>query len=427
MKYAFCYATLLDGSENMEPKPGMTVLVEDDRIVKIQPSSEIIPEDYELINLAGRYLMPGLVNMHVHIPATGKPAKKQLDAKKAVRTLTRNKLTRKVIEVMYRQYVKPELFSGVTTIRTVGGVEEYDAWLRDQVNAGKAVGPRILASNMAVSVPGGHMAGSLAYEASSEEDAVKYVDKIAAGNADLIKLMITGGVLDAEVKGEPGVLKMKPEIIKAACDEAKRLGYYVSAHVESTEGLKAALENGVTSIEHGAAVTPEIIDLFKEKNAFLITTISPSLPFALFDQNLIGATEVQQYNGKIVMDGIIECAKACLENGIPVGLGTDTGCPYTTHYNMWRELVYFTKYCGVSNSFALHTATAGNAKLAGILSETGTIEEGKCADLVVTDRNPLEDLTALRDVRMVMARGKLFKDPKVRKYEDAEKELDKYL
>lgn len=427
MKYAFCYATILDGSENMEPRPNMSVLVDGETIVKIQPSSEIIPEEYELVNLAGRYLMPGLINMHVHIPATGKPTKKPLDAKKAVRTLTRNRLTRKVIEVMYRQYIKPELFSGVTTVRTVGGVENYDSWLRDEISEGRTPGPRILASNMAVSVPGGHMAGSLAYEAANAEDAVRFVDRIAAGNADLIKLMVTGGVLDAEVKGEPGVLKMAPEIIRAACDEAHRFGYYVSAHVESTEGLKAALENGVTSIEHGAAVTPEIIELFREKNAFLVTTISPSLSYALFDPAVSGADEIQQYNGKIVMDGIISCARACLENGIPVGLGTDTGCPYVTHYDMWRELVWFTKYCGVSSRFALHTATAGNAKLAGILDQTGTVEEGKCADLIVTDRDPLQDLTALRNVRMVMARGRLYRDPKVKKFPEAERELDKYL
>ena len=202
---------------------------------------------------------------------------------------------------------------------------------------------------MAVSVPGGHMAGSLAYEADSVESAVEYVRKVAATKPDIIKLMITGGVLDATKRGEPGVLKMPPEYIKAACDEAHKLGLKVAAHVESTEGVRAALENGVDTIEHGAKPDEEIINLFKTKKAALITTISPALPYALFDRSVSRATEEQQYNGKIVFDGIVECSKKCLNEGIPVGLGTDTGCPYITHYDMWRELYYFHKYCGVTN------------------------------------------------------------------------------
>ena len=126
-----------------------------------------------------------------------------------------------------------------------------------------------------------------------------------------------------------------------------------------------------------------------------------------------------------MLEGIIECAKACLAAGIPVGLGTDTGCPYITHYDMWREVRYFHTFCGVSNAFALHTATLGNAKIAGIDGITGSLTPGKSADLIVTAGNPLEDLEALRHVSVVTMRGKLFRDPKVRKMPDCERELDK--
>ena len=139
------------------------------------------------------------------------------------------------------------------------------------------------------------------------------------------------------------------------------------------------------------------------------------------------ASEMEQYNGTVVFDGIQECAKACLANGIPVGLGTDTGCPYITHYDMWRELYYFHKYCGVSNAFALYTATRRNAGLVGLEGVTGSVESGRCADLIVTRENPLEDLRALRNVDMVMARGRLISAPKVRKMPEVEQELDKFL
>ena len=183
----------------------------------------------------------------------------------------------------------------------------------------------------------------------------------------------------------------------------------------------------MTAAEHGAQPDEEMMGLFRDRKACHIATISPTLPFALFDRTVTGATETEQYNGKIVMDGIIACAKACLEQGIPVGLGTDTGCPYITHYDMWREVYYFHKFCGVSNAFALHTATLKNAQLVGLGEETGSVAPGKCADLIVTGQNPLEDLKALRHVEMVMARGQLIRQPKVKKMEKAEQQLDKFL
>ena len=327
----------------------------------------------------------------------------------------RNALLRAVTFQVCAGYAKTELLSGVTTLRSVGGIQAVDSCLRDKILSGKAVGPHILAGNMAVSVPGGHMAGSLAYEAASPEGAAALVRKIAEDKPDLIKLMIPGGVLDAKCKGEPGELKMSPELVKAACDQAHALGLPVAAHVESPQGVRVALEGGVDTIEHGAAPDEEILHLFKERKACHIATISPALPYAIFDRSVTGASETEQYNGRIVMDGIIACAKACLERGIPVGLGTDTGCPYITHYDMWREVYYFHKFCGVTNAFALHTATLGNARLVGLGAETGSIEPGKCADLIVTRANPLENLKALRHIDLVMGRGNLIRAPKVKK------------
>ena len=425
-KIAFINGIILTGEKDMEPLKGHTLFTEGDRIKEIK-KDPVSTKGYEVIDLKGSYLMPGLINLHVHIPATGKPKKKQTDAKKLVRILMSNALLRKVAYNMCVSYVKPELLSGVTTIRSVGGVSNYDTRLRDEIAAGKRIGPRILAADMAVSVPGGHMAGSLAYEATSAKEAAAYVRKIAESKPDLIKLMITGGVLDAEKRGEPGELKMPAEYVKAACEQAHALGLKVAAHVESPEGVRVALENGVDTIEHGAKPDEEILRLFKERKAALVTTISPALPFALFDRELIGATEVQQYNGKIVFDGVIECARKCLEQGIPVGLGTDTGCPYITHYDMWREVYYFQKYCDVSNSFALYSATLGNAKIINMDKEIGSLEAGKIADLIVTDKDPLEDLKALRNVKMVIARGKMVDISGLKKYPDCERELDKYL
>lgn len=426
MKTAYINGIILNGHEDMVPTPGLVVLVDKETIAGIVPAGEV-PTEYTVVDLRGGYLMPGLINLHVHIPGSGKPAKKQADTKKLVKLITSTGLTRKIGMNMCASFAQTELMSGVTTIRSVGGIQNFDSRLRDQIDAGKAIGPRILAGNMAISVPGGHMAGSLAYEATSPEEAAAFVRKIAQDKPDLIKLMITGGVLDAEKKGEPGVLRMAPELVKAACNEAHRLGLPVAAHVESPQGVQVALENGVDTIEHGAKPTEEILRLFKERNSALVTTLSPAIPYALFDPAVSHCDEMGRYNGKIVFEGIVDCAKACLEAGIPVGLGTDTGCPFVTHYDMWRELHYFCKFCDVTPTFALSTATKGNAEIAGLGDTLGTIEAGKCADMIVTCGNPLEKLDALRQLDMVITRGRRFDVPKVKKMEQVERELDQFL
>ena len=424
-RYALMNGVVLDGTRNMTPQAGKTVCVEGSRIAAVTDGPA--PAGYEPVDLAGRYVLPGLINMHVHLPASGKPKKKPSDPKKLVKLITSNGLIRRVGVRLCEGYARTELLSGVTTIRTVGGVADFDTIIRDRAAAGEILSPRVVASNMAVSVPGGHMAGSLAYEARTPEEAAAYVERIAAEKPDLIKLMITGGVMDAEVVGEPGVLRMQPPLVKAACGRAHALGMKVAAHVESPEGIRVALENGVDSIEHGAMPDADILRLFRERGAFHISTISPAVPYALFDRSVSHATYEQQENGKVVLEGVIAMARACLENDIPVGLGTDTGCPYITHYDMWRELCYFVKYCGVTPAFALYSATLLNAELAGISGITGSVEAGKAADLIVCDRDPLADLTALRSLHMVIKDGLRIQQPTVKKMPEVERELDKFL
>lgn len=426
MKYAYINGKILSGDKDMQVKQGFVIVTEGEKITDIVKEVPKSP-DMKVVDLEGRYIMPGLINMHVHLAGNGKPQKKQRDNEKLVKTLMGTALSRAVAYKVVSDFARTELLSGVTTIRTVGGLGDFDTRLRDEIAAGKRVGPRILAANEGISVPGGHMAGSVAVAAHSIDEALKQLEHAGNEKVDLVKLMITGGVLDAKEKGVPGELKMKPEMVKAVCDRAHAAGYKVAAHVESPEGVKVALANGVDSIEHGAKPDDEMIRLFKEKNAFLCTTISPAVPYALFDRSLTNATEVEQYNGNIVFDGIVECAKAALANDIPVVLGNDVGCPWITQYDFWRELCYFHKYTGVSNAFALYTATKRSAELAGIGDITGSIEKGKCADMIVTKDNPLDRLEALRHVDMVIARGRVIYSPKIKVNSLVERELDKFL
>ena len=426
MKYAYRNAHLLDGTRDMLPRDGLAVLTDGETIAGIVPE-EAVPEGFEPVDLGGKYLMPGLINLHVHLAGNGKPQKKQRDNEKLVRRLMGTGLSRAVAYHVVADFARLEVMSGVTTIRTVGGLGDFDTRLRDEIAAGARPGPRILAANEGISVPGGHMAGSVAVAAKDIPEALAQVDRAKEQGVDLIKLMITGGVMDAKAKGVPGELKMPPEMVKAVCDRAHSLGYPVAAHVESTEGVRVALENGVDSIEHGAKLDERLIRLFRHRGACLCTTLSPALPYALFDRSVTHATEAEQFNGNVVFEGIIACAKAALENDIPVVLGNDVGCPWITQYDFWRELCYFRKYVGVSNAFALHTATGRAAEVMGLGSVTGTIEVGKSADLIVTRGNPLADLRALRSVDMVVARGQRYDAPRVKYNARVMAELDKFL
>lgn len=424
-KYAIANANIISGNMGDGVQSGKYIVVEDGKIASITDDKKAIA-NLDVIDLNGKYILPGLINLHVHLPGSGMPKDTKKQNKKTVRMLMNHALTKYIVYRMCANYAKVELMSGVTTIRTVGGLDDIDSRIRDNGAKGKLKAPRVLASNMAVSVKDGHMAGLLAYEAKDPEDGRRYVREIAKTNPDLIKLMITGGVLDAKKEGEPGVLRMSPEIVKACCEEAHKLGFKVAAHVESPLGVTVALEGGVDTIEHGANISEHEIELFKQNGSAHILTLSPTIPLCMFDLSVSGGTELHKINGKVVFEGMLDCARKCLDNGIPVGLGTDTACPFVTHYDMWRELRYFQKYLGVSNEFAIHTATKVNAEIAGIDKETGSIEEGKSADFMVVEGNPLENLEALRNPKMVVLRGNVIKNPKVKKFQYVEDELDMY-
>ena len=423
MRITYKNVNILDGTKNMELQKDMMITVTGGLITEIKKNDPSV----EGIDLGGKYIIPGLINLHVHTPGNGFPKKKQTDSKKVAKLVMSNKLFQQIGKYLCKDAIKTELLSGTTTIRTVGGLGHFDSELRDKVSANKLLGPRIVSCDSAITVPGGHMEGSVAYGALDNDDLVRFVAENVNANVDWIKIMITGGVLDAKVKGEPGEMKMTPEQVKLCCDTAHTLGKKVCAHVESPKGVEVAIENGVDSIEHGSAMSDEIVKKFKELNRVLVCTLSPAIPLAKFDPEVTGGNDIQRYNSEVLLEGIIDGTKKCLAAGVKVGLGTDTVCPFITHYDMWRELEYAHYLIGLDRKECLYLATLNNAEIVDLDKETGSIEEGKSADFIVVNSNPLDGFDTIRNPEMVVFKGKEFKNPKVKKSPEAEARLDEYL
>jgi len=428
MKYALVNGIILDGNEN-KPTKGKAILVDGERIVDVIKEKESYG-DYRVVDLEGKYIMPGLVNLHVHMPVKGGPAKKTskpVDYKKLFDLLTKVPFVLGILQKGEERNAKNELFSGVTTLRAVGGILNLDSKVRDKINEGKIIGPRMLVANSAISVPNGHFAGSLAVIANTPDEARKFVDEFQKDKPDLVKLMITGGVMDSDKEGEPGALRMQPEIVKAACEQAHKYGLPVAAHIECKEGLRVAVENGVDTIEHGALLDDKLIKLMKERDLAIVTTMSPVIPYWEFELDESNCLPVAKANTKIVMDGIIKCNIEGRKNDLKVGLGTDTGCPFDTHYNGYREMHYYCKYCKATPEDALRRMTLGNAEILHMEKEIGSIEKGKFADMIVSSKNPLEDFRNLAKLDKVIFKGTIHNNPSIKKDKKVELLLDKYM
>jgi imidazolonepropionase-like amidohydrolase len=184
------------------------------------------------------------------------------------------------------------------------------------------------------------------------------------------------------------------------------------------------LIGGVDTIEHGSFFDEDIVARFKKSKSAIITTISPALPSVTLPQSYSHYSDVQIASCKIVSDGIIECSKAALKNGVTVGLGTDGACPFAAQSGMWRELCYFQKYVGATSWQAIQAATIVNARIMHIDDVTGSIAPNKSADLIVLKGNPLEDLKVLRQPESVIVRGKLLNHPSPKRNKRMEAMLD---
>lgn len=425
MKYTLTHCKLVDVADQCTIKD-CSIQVENGRFTKIGSN---VPAEGKTFDLEGQYIMPGLINLHAHLFGTGTPSKILAggSAQKLVLKLAHTGVGAKVLDKLVAQNARNELLGGTTSVRAVGDFMYSDVRLRDKIRHGKEIGPRLWVSGPAITVPTGHGDGTFAVTATHPDGLRRLVRENVEAGVDLIKICVTGGVMDAKKKGEPGELKMNLDQTRAVCDEAHRLGKMVASHTESASGVAVAAQAGVDTIEHSAPFDPEDLGAFKSRGGAVIMTFSPALVLAKLPPELTKLNEPCVYNSDVVLQGMIASGKQCLAAGARVGMGTDASCPFTTQYNMCKEVYYFAKFLEVSNAVALRTATLGNAEIIGKERLTGSIETGKSADFIVMRENPVENLRALEHLTMVACRGGIIRNPVPQRSEKLEAELEQMI
>jgi len=435
--FALTNANIVVGDKAATVLPNMTVLVDSAGLIEeVAASTEAkVPSGHRAFDLTGKFLLPGLINAHAHLFADGKPLPPLLTSEsmeKVVAKFMHGPIGQRVVKARTKRNVITQLNSGVTTLRSLGDVRYEAVEVRDQIERGEFLGPRMLTSGPLMAVSGGHGAPSIALVGDSPWDHRRNVRLNLRKGVNAIKIAVTGGVTDARAIGEAGRPQMSEEEMAAICDEAHQAGVLVAAHAQSPEGILAALRAGVDTIEHGSGMTAEIVDLFHHNpkslygSSALIPTLQACLPLVKLDQTITGINNIVKANGEMIFESMLQGISDALEHGITIGMGTDSALTYVTHYNTWREMDYVVRYGGLSKAQAINAATQSNAALLGLQKITGSIEAGLAADLVVLGANPLDDLRAFADPELVIAGGAVIENPTVSRFDEIDAHLDSF-
>lgn len=390
-----------------DPLSQQTIVIENGKIVDVKDGFigiEAINENAELIDLSSSFVMPGLMDMHVHLQGELGPN----NDREALR------MSGSDVAMASVHYAHKTLMAGFTTVRDLGGRPEQLYALRDAIEKGWVEGPRIIASG-GVSVTGGHgdvdgVSPDLLdmYTAKTicdgPYDCRRATRRAIKFGADIIKITSTGGVLSDTNTGT--AQQMEIDELKEVVNAAHSLGRKVASHAHGTDGINAALRAGVDSIEHGSYANKESIRLFKKSGAYLVPTL-------LAGNTVLTMARDSDFMSDAIKTKAIKVASAMTSNftkaheaGVKIAYGTDSGV--SRHGTNAQEAVLMFN-AGMSATDILESATVSAADLIDHSDVLGSIEVNKYADIIATNGSPLADIQELLNVDFVMKAGKVIK------------------
>lgn len=382
------------------------IIVVNNEITDIGPNITISP-NMEVIDLSHSTVLPGLMDCHTHLSAEpGENYYEDIFRKTPVDYAIKAPI-----------YAKRTLYAGFTMVRDVGAPSLIDISLRNAINEGAIPGPRMLVSTFALGATGGHvdLTGfnpDIDWKENKDftgvADGVDEIRKRVRNNvkfgADWIKFAATAGVLSEEES--VGAAQYSLEEMKAIIEEAHRWGKKVAAHAHGTEGIKLAIQAGVTSIEHGSLIDDEGIRMMKEKGVWLVADIYND-DYILAEFGKKGYPEKIINKERMIGKQQRENFRKAVQAGVKIAFGTDAGV-YPHGWNA-KQFYYMVKF-GLTPMQAIQSATISAADLLDWKNKTGSITKGKLADIIAVDNNPLDDITILEHVKFVMKEGVVYKN-----------------
>ena len=385
-------ARLIDGT-GAEPKDVVTVLVRDGRIASVGESDAEI-EGGETIDLEGRVLLPGLINAHCHVMMDAGPD--------PIGYVARTPLAALVLAAAKR--CEQMLHAGITAARDLGGHQWAELSLRDAIASGEWPGPRLICAGKLLTMTGGH-GWDIGIEVDGPDEARKAARLNLKKGVDCIKMMATGGVMTPGV--EPGAAQLTEEELRAGVEEAHKASKRTASHAQGTEGIKAAIRAGIDTIEHGIFLDDEAIEMMLERGVVFVPTLAA--PYRIVEAGEDkGIPAYALEKSRRVMDAHRRSFEWAAKAGVTIAAGNDGGTPFNPSHDLVTEIRLMAEW-GLGNMGAIRAATHGSARALGLSEETGTVQKGKWADLLILEKgaDPLQDISALGRVWMVVKQGKV--------------------
>lgn len=378
----FTHLVLIDGTGN-PAVPDACLLSEGDRIKYAGPSGGLpdLPAGTEIIDCREQWMIPGLVDCHIHLELHGFPD-----------TFQENLVEEKVRTLRAAREMEATLKAGFTTVRNVGSVNQIDLAVKAGIEQGFCQGPRIQAAGRIISMTcsGTEYFDGMYRIADGADECRKAAREQLRAGADMLKVMATGAVMNPG--GVPGAPQLDEDEIRAVVEEGLKLGRHTAAHAHAARGIINAVAAGVRTIEHGTMADDNALEAMAKAGTFLVPTISLHELFEAYAEE-IPAFMLEK--SRQMQEDYIDIVKKAVAMGIPVAMGTDAGTNYNYHGRNAGEIIYFVEHGIMDAEGALAAATRTAARAIMMDQEIGTLETGKLADFLLLAENPLENIRVL--------------------------------